>query len=61
MLNDESEEGELGTMDNVGQQMLREKSPSASPVHASLPQENGAQGNYMAANKGFVIETVDVQ
>lgn len=62
-LNDESEEGEFGSMDNVGQQMIREKSPSASPIHSSTSaQDNGAtQGNFIAANKGFAIENVDVQ
>lgn len=62
-LNDESEEGELGSMDNVGQQMIREKSPSASPIHSSTSaQDKGAtQGNFIAANKGFAIENVDVQ
>ena len=62
MLNDESEEGEFGSMDNVGQQMIREKSPSASPVNTPSPQENTrAQDNYMTTNNGFIIGDVDVQ
>lgn len=61
ILNDESEEGELGSMNNVGQQMIREKSPSASPSHTASPQENETQDNYMTTNKGFVIESVEVK
>lgn len=61
VLNDESEEGELGSMNNVGQQMIREKSPSASPSHASSVQENEMQDNYMTTNKGFMIESVEVK
>lgn len=61
VLNDESEEGELGSMNNVGQHMISEKSPSASPSHTSSLQENGMQDNYMAANKGYVIESVEVK
>lgn len=63
-LNDESEEGELGSMDNVGQQMIRDKSSSASPIHSSTPvQESAAtqDSSSTAANKGFAIERVDVQ
>ncbi|KAG0725814.1 ATP-binding cassette sub-family A member 5 [Chionoecetes opilio] len=61
VLNDESEEGELGSMDDVGQQMVRQKCPSASPTHSASAQENTATDNYLTSNKGFVIETVDVQ
>lgn len=61
-LNDESEEGELGSMDNVGQQMIREKSPSASPLHTTPLQDTGAtKDNSIAAKKGFSIGSVDVQ
>lgn len=53
------EHAEEQSVENLGQQMIRDKSPSASPLHAPAT-ENGT-ATETANTKGFAINAVDIE